>query len=130
MIKCIKCIKGNNSDKNQNFEKQKNAFREKLLLTYQSKFQICRSNSVGCSLRTNKQTEKCLKQRQFLKFRKTKKCVFPHVPRTTETKKIRFLAQKMCPLARGQTNKHTNRHESDYRGHPIGSQDSVPSNYD
>ena len=48
--------------------------------------------------------------------------------------KIRFLAQKMCPLARGQTHKHkntqTDRHESDYRGHPIGSQDSVPSTYD
>ena len=44
--------------------------------------------------------------------------------------KIRFLAQKMCPLARGQTNKQTDRHESDYRGHPIGSQDFIPSTYD
>ena len=37
---------------------------------------------------TNKQkTEKCLKRRQFLKFRKTKKnSFFPHVPRTSETK--------------------------------------------
>ena len=37
-----------------------------------------------------------------------KKCVFPHVARTPETK-IRFLAQKMCPLARGQTNKQTKK---------------------
>ena len=48
--------------------------------------------------------------------------------------KIRFLAQKMCPVARGQINKQTNRqtdrHENDYRGHPIGSQDTVPSTYD
>jgi len=45
--------------------------------------------------------------------------------------KIRFLAQKMCPLARGQThNSQTNRHESENRGHPIGSHDSVPSTYD
>ena len=44
--------------------------------------------------------------------------------------KIRFLAQKMCPVARGQTHKHTDRHESENRGHPIGSQDSIPSTYD
>ncbi len=44
--------------------------------------------------------------------------------------KIRFIAQKKCPLARGLTNKQTDRHKSDYRGHPIGSQDFIPSTYD
>ena len=51
-----KRIKGNNSAKNENFEKQKNAFREKLLFTYLSKFQLSRPNSVGCSERTYIQT--------------------------------------------------------------------------
>ena len=33
--------------------------------------------------------------------------------------KIRFLGQKLCPVARGQTDRQTDTHESDYRGHPF-----------
>ena len=37
--------------------------------------------------------------------------------------KIKFLGQKICSIARGQTDRHTGtqsqRHESEYRGHPF-----------
>ena len=33
--------------------------------------------------------------------------------------KIRFLGQKVCSVARTQTDRQTDRHESEYRGHPF-----------
>ena len=33
--------------------------------------------------------------------------------------KIRFLDEKMCSVARVQTDRQTDRHESEYRGHPF-----------
>ena len=50
--------------------------------------------------------------------------------------KIRFLGQKVCPVARartdGRTNRQTDRHESEYRGHPFrvsGFFTNFPSTY-
>ena len=33
--------------------------------------------------------------------------------------KIRFLGQKVCSVARGRTDRQTDRHESENRGHPF-----------
>ena len=43
--------------------------------------------------------------------------------------KIRFLGQKVCPVARGQTDRRTDTHESDYRGHPFRVSRVFPSTY-
>ena len=44
-----------------------------------------------------------------LKISKNKKMPFVLMFQGPLKQKIRFLAQKMCPLARGQTNKQTDR---------------------
>ncbi len=55
----------------------------------------------------------------IFKISKNKKMRFVFMFQGPLKQKIRFLALKMCPLARGQTHKqthkHTDRHESDYR---------------
>ena len=43
--------------------------------------------------------------------------------------KIRFLGQKVCPVARGHTDRQTHRHESDYCGHPFRVSGVLPSTY-
>ena len=43
--------------------------------------------------------------------------------------KIRFLGQKMCSVARLQTDTHTDRHESDYSWHPFRVSGVFPSTY-
>ena len=48
-------------------------------------------------------------------------------------RKITFLGQKVCPVARVQTDRrtdgHTDRHESEYRGHPFRVSGIFPSTY-
>ena len=41
-----------------------------------------------------------------IKISKYKKCAFSHIPRITQPKN-RFLGQKMCPVARSQTDRVT-----------------------
>ena len=44
--------------------------------------------------------------------------------------KIRFIGQKLCSVARAQTDRQTDRHESDYCGHPTFRVSGVfPSTY-
>ena len=43
--------------------------------------------------------------------------------------KIRFLGRLVCHVARGQTDRHTDRHESEYRGHPFRVSGIFPSTY-
>ena len=43
--------------------------------------------------------------------------------------KIRFLGQNVCPVACLQTDRHTDRHESDYCGHPFRVSGVFPSTY-
>ena len=45
--------------------------------------------------------------------------------------KIRFLGQKVCPVARVRTDRHTHTdtHESDYCGHPFRVSGVFPSTY-
>ncbi len=61
--------------------------------------------STNLLMTKRKNTENVPKKRQFLKFRKTKKMRFVLMFQGPLKQKIRFLAQKMYPLARGQTNK-------------------------
>ena len=62
----------------------------------------------------------------IFKISKNKKMHFSLMFQGPLKQKIRFLAQKMCPVARGQTNNsqtnnsQTNRHGSENRGPPIG----------
>ena len=66
------------------------------------------------------------KTTSILKISKNKKNAFFLMFQGPLKQKIRFLAQKMCPVARGQTNNsqtnnsQTNRHGSENRGPPIG----------
>ena len=43
--------------------------------------------------------------------------------------KIRFLGQKVCSVAHAQTDRHTDMHESEYRGHPFRVSGIFPSTY-
>ena len=43
--------------------------------------------------------------------------------------KIRFLGRNVCSVAREQTDRHTDRHESEYRGHPFRLSGMFPSTY-
>ena len=58
-----------------------------------------------------------------MKISKNKKMCFFLMSQGSLNPKIRFLGQKVWPVARGrthtQTGSQTDRHESDYRGHPF-----------
>ena len=43
--------------------------------------------------------------------------------------KIRFLVQKVCYVARVHTERHTDKHESEYKGHPFRVSEIFPSTY-
>ena len=43
--------------------------------------------------------------------------------------KIRFLGQKVCPVARSRTDTQTDRHQSEYRGHPFRVSGIFPSTF-
>ena len=58
-----------------------------------------------------------------------KKCISFLCPKDRSTQKIRFLAQKLWSVARIQRNRHTDRHESEYRGHPFRVSGIFPSTY-
>ena len=61
------------------------------------------------------------------KFRKTKSCVF-FLSQGSFNPKIRFLVQKVCPVASVQTDRRTHR-QSDYCGHPFRISGLFPSTY-
>ena len=42
---------------------------------------------------------------------------------------IKFLGQKVCSVARERTDRQTDTHESDYRGHPFRVSGVFPSTY-
>ena len=54
-----------------------------------------------------------------MKISKNKKMRFFLISQGSLNPKIRFLGQKMCSVARLQTDTHTDRHESDYCRHPF-----------
>ena len=68
-----------------------------------------------------------------MKISKNKKMRFFLMSQGSLNPKIRFLGQKVCPVARGQTDtqthRHTDTHESDYRGHPFRVSGIFPSTY-
>ena len=55
------------------------------------------------------------------------------MPQGSLDPKIRFLGQKVCSVARVQTerrtHRQTDRHESEYRGHPFRVSEIFPSTY-
>ena len=60
-----------------------------------------------------------------MKILKNKKMRFFLISQGSLNPKIRVLGQKVCPVARGQTDTH----ESDYRGHPFRVSGVFPSTY-
>ena len=60
---------------------------------------------------------------------KNKKMRFFIMSQGSVNPKIRFLGQKVCSVARLQTDTQTDRHESDYRGHPFRVSGVFPSTY-
>ena len=56
-----------------------------------------------------KTTKNAYKKRKNENFEKQKNVFLSHVPRIIQPKN-RFLGQKVCSVARGQTNRHTDRH--------------------
>ena len=51
-----------------------------------------------------------------MKISKNKKIRFFLMSQGSLDPKIRFIGQKVCYVARVQTHRHTDRHESEYRG--------------
>ena len=64
-----------------------------------------------------------------MKISKNKKMRFFLMSQGSLNPKIRFLGQKVCPVARRQTDRQTDTHESDYRGHPFRVSGVFPSTY-
>ena len=68
-----------------------------------------------------------------MKISKNKKMRFFLMSQGSLNPKIRFLGQKVCPVARErtyrQTDRQTDRHESDYCGHPFRVSGVFPSTY-
>ena len=54
-----------------------------------------------------------------MKISKNKKMRFFLMSQGSFDPKIRFIGQKVCSVARVQTDRHSYRHESEYRGHPF-----------
>ena len=50
---------------------------------------------------------------------KNKKMRFFPMSQGSFNPKIKFLGQKVCSVARVQTDRNTDRHETDYCGHPF-----------
>ena len=83
----------------------------------------------------NIKNRKMPKTTSILKISKNKKNAFFLMFQGPLKQKIRFLAQKMCPVARGQTNNsQTNNSQTDTKAKTeatlSGFQDSVLSTYD
>ena len=68
------------------------------------------------------------KKRKNENFEKQKN-VFFLMSQGSLNPKIRFLGQKVCTAARERTDGHTDRHESDYCGHPFRVSGVFPSTY-
>ena len=64
-----------------------------------------------------------------MKILKNKKLRFFLMSQESLNPKIRFLGQKMCSVARLQSDRQTHTHESDYRGHPFRVSGFFPSTY-
>ena len=68
-----------------------------------------------------------------MKISKNKKMRFFLMSQGSLYPKIRFLAKKRCSVARVQTHRQTDRqtdtHESEYRGHPFRVSGIFPSTY-
>ena len=64
-----------------------------------------------------------------MKISKNKKMRFFLMSQGSFNPKIRFLGQKVCPVARVRTDGQTDRHESDYCGHPFRVLGFFPSTY-
>ena len=70
-----------------------------------------------------------------MKISKNKKMRFFLMSQGSLDPKIRFIGQKVCSVAREQTDKrththtHTDTHESEYRGHPFRVSGIFPSTY-
>ena len=67
-----------------------------------------------------------------MKISKNKKMRFFLMSQGSFNPKIRFLDQKVCPVARPQTHRHTHRQtdtQSDYWGHPFRVSGFFPSTY-
>ena len=64
-----------------------------------------------------------------MKISKNKKMRFFLMSQGSLDPKIRFIGQKVCSVARVQTDGHTDRHESEYRGHPFRVSGIFPSTY-
>ena len=64
-----------------------------------------------------------------MKISKNKKMRFFLMSQGSLDPKIRFIGQKVCSVARVQTDRQTHRHESEYRGHPFRVSGMFPSTY-
>ena len=88
------------------------------------------SNYVAWSkYRDNEKTPKMTLKMSFFKISKNKKMRFFLMSQGSFSPKIRFLGQKVCSVARSQTDRQTDRHESEYRGHPFRVSGIFPSTY-
>ena len=75
-----------------------------------------------------KQSKNAYKKRKNENFEKQKMRFFL-MSQGSFNPKIRFLGQNVCLVARGQTHRHTDTHESDYCGHPFRVSGGFPSIY-
>ena len=64
-----------------------------------------------------------------MKISKNKKMLFFLISQGSLNPKIRFLGQKVWPVARGRTDAKTDRHESENRGHPFIVSGVFPATY-
>ena len=64
-----------------------------------------------------------------MKISKNKKMRFFLMSQGSFNPKIRFLGQKVCPVARVRRDTHTDTHESENRGHPFRVSGVFPSTY-
>ena len=64
-----------------------------------------------------------------MKISKNKKMRFFLMSQGSLDPKIRFIGQKVCSVARVHTDRQTDRHESEYRGHPFRVSGIFPSPY-